>query len=109
MADNGRVEMIRIPRCVWVTTQYAWQRCIGLAWVHYRVQRTLTPPREEEVYAKEDVFGRDAASVFPNAAKEATTLDTDRVKELIGSTNFISESQVCIGIWLGFMPCGIWR
>ncbi len=54
--------------------------------------------RAEEVYAKEDVFGRDTTSVFPNAAKEATTLDADRVKELIGASNFISESQV------GFCP-----
>lgn len=46
------------------------------------------------MYDREAVLGRDVTSVFPNAAKQASTVDSERVKEIIGASNFISESQV---------------
>jgi hypothetical protein len=54
----------------------------------------LRIPRQEEVYDREEVLGRDAASVFPNATKKAAIESMEAIKEAIGAKKFISETEV---------------
>lgn len=50
--------------------------------------------REERVFDREEVLGRDATSVFPTESK-TEVLKSDAAKELLGSSNrFITESEV---------------
>lgn len=50
--------------------------------------------REERVYDREEVLGRDAISVFPTESR-ADVMKSDAAKELLGSANrFITESEV---------------
>ncbi len=51
--------------------------------------------REEEVYDREAVLGRDATSVFPTEAKAMASSGMDALREAIGVKKFISESEVC--------------
>eukprot|EP00195_Chlamydomonas_chlamydogama_P017050 CAMPEP_0202896432 /NCGR_PEP_ID=MMETSP1392-20130828/5446_1 /ASSEMBLY_ACC=CAM_ASM_000868 /TAXON_ID=225041 /ORGANISM="Chlamydomonas chlamydogama, Strain SAG 11-48b" /LENGTH=283 /DNA_ID=CAMNT_0049581795 /DNA_START=59 /DNA_END=913 /DNA_ORIENTATION=+ len=55
-------------------------------------------PRQEEVYEREAIFGRDVSSVFPSQAKEAADAtaasSADAIKEMLGARNFISESEL---------------
>lgn len=55
----------------------------------------LRLPKEEEVYDREEVLGRDASSVFPRAAAEqAATGRAAVVEALGGSRRFISETEL---------------
>lgn len=50
--------------------------------------------REERLFNREEVLGRDATSVFPTESK-TDVLKSDAAKELLGSSNrFITESEV---------------
>lgn len=64
-----------------------------MVFYHQKCLKFLCCDREEKVYDREEVFGRDAASVFPTEAK-AAALDPEAVKQLIGGKKFISESEV---------------
>lgn len=44
---------------------------------------------------REDVFGRDAKSVFPNEATAAEGLEREATKAALGARAFISEKEVC--------------
>jgi hypothetical protein len=48
--------------------------------------------REEEFYDREQLFGRDVSSVFPNQAQDGNAMDA--IKEAIGAKKFISETEV---------------
>lgn len=51
--------------------------------------------REEQYFEREEVLGRDAASVFPTQAKQAGASNTDALKGLLGANKkFISETEV---------------
>ncbi|BDA50143.1 hypothetical protein COCOBI_15-2710 [Coccomyxa sp. Obi] len=51
-------------------------------------------PREEEVFDREEVLGRDASSVFPTESK-APAMDAEAVKAALGSNlRFITESEL---------------
>lgn len=52
---------------------------------------------EDSTVVEEDV-GRDAASVFPNEAQEVEAKRVEDLKEAIGASRFISESQVPLDI-----------
>lgn len=50
--------------------------------------------REEEVFDREEVLGRDATSVFPTESK-APAMDAEAVKAALGSNlRFVTESEV---------------
>lgn len=54
----------------------------------------IVADREEEVYDREEVLGRDATSVFPTESK-APAMDAEAVKAALGSNlRFITESEV---------------
>ena len=54
----------------------------------------IAADREEEVFDREEVLGRDAASVFPTESK-APAMDAEAVKAALGSNlRFITESEV---------------
>ncbi len=52
--------------------------------------------REETVYEREAVLGRDASSVFPQEAEKAKKEQLESIKKAVGldSSRFITESQV---------------
>lgn len=50
--------------------------------------------REEQVFEREAVLGRDVESVFPTELKQEDVDTTDAVKEAIGSVKFITENEV---------------
>lgn len=53
--------------------------------------------REERVYEREAIFGRDASSVFPTETAKARAQQMEELKKAVGldSSKFITESQVC--------------
>lgn len=55
--------------------------------------------REEEVYDREEVLGRDVGSVFPTRAKEGAAkeggMDAEAIREMLGGRKFVTESEVC--------------
>ncbi|KAK9903521.1 hypothetical protein WJX75_007982 [Coccomyxa subellipsoidea] len=54
----------------------------------------LVVPREEQVFDREEVLGRDAKSVFPTESK-TPALDTEAVKAALGSNlRFITETEL---------------
>lgn len=61
-------------------------------------------PREEEIYDREEVLGRDTASVFPSEAKKAAADSLEALKEAIGAKKFISETEV--GVLIGYARKG---
>lgn len=46
------------------------------------------------MFATEDVFGRDAASVFPNEAKKAKAASNEKILEVLGAKKFVTESEL---------------
>lgn len=51
--------------------------------------------REERYYDREEVLGRDAASVFPTEARKAAAAGAAGLAELLGANKkFISETEV---------------
>ena len=52
--------------------------------------------REETVYEREAVLGRDTSSVFPKEAEKAKKEQLESIKKAVGldSSRFITESQV---------------
>lgn len=50
--------------------------------------------REEEFYDREEVLGRDAASVFPKEATQAADANREAMVEALGARKFISETEV---------------
>ena len=64
---------------------------------HSRPRRNATLfrcGREERVFEREEVLGRDATSVFPTES-QAKPLDSDTVNAMLGSNlRFITESEV---------------
>ena len=53
--------------------------------------------REEKLYEREEIFGRDASSVFPTEGKATQpTMDVEATKAAIGALKFISESEVIV-------------
>ena len=58
----------------------------------------LRVERQEQVFEREAVLGRDAESVFPTELKAASEAEanevTDALKEALGSVKFVTESQV---------------
>jgi hypothetical protein len=53
----------------------------------------LPASREERLYDREAVLGRDASSVFPTESKKLGKLDKDAAAAVIGSMQFVTESQ----------------
>lgn len=51
--------------------------------------------REEQVFDREEVLGRDACSVFPTESKRMVSMDPEKVKEVLGKDRkFISETEL---------------
>ena len=50
--------------------------------------------RQEQVFEREQIFGRDAASVFPTQNKKAAAEAAEALKSKLGANRFISESEV---------------
>ncbi|CAD7698011.1 unnamed protein product [Ostreobium quekettii] len=50
--------------------------------------------REEEHYDREQVLGRDTSSVFPTEAKEKEKEEVEALKEAVGASRFISETEL---------------
>jgi len=50
--------------------------------------------REERLYDREAVLGRDASSVFPSETKTLGKMDKDAAAAVLGSMQFVTESQV---------------
>ena len=50
--------------------------------------------REERLYDREAVLGRDASSVFPSETKKLGKMDKDAAAAVLGSMQFVTESQV---------------
>ena len=53
----------------------------------------LAACREERLYDREAVLGRDASSVFPSESKKMGKMDKDAAAAVIGSMQFVTESQ----------------
>ncbi|KAL0029492.1 hypothetical protein WJX77_011617 [Trebouxia sp. C0004] len=51
-------------------------------------------PRQEQVYEREAVFGRDASSVFPIEGQKAAAEAKEALKTKLGANRFISESEI---------------
>lgn len=45
---------------------------------------------------REEVFGRDASSVFPKESAAAAGADADATKASLGALRFITESEVLV-------------
>lgn len=50
--------------------------------------------REERVYDREAVLGRDTRSVFPSESATLGKMDPDAAAAVMGSMQFVTESQV---------------
>ena len=50
--------------------------------------------REERLYDREAVLGRDTSSVFPSETKKLGKMDKDAAAAVLGSMQFVTESQV---------------
>jgi len=54
--------------------------------------------REEELYDRDEVLGRDATSVFPSQAKSQATggggVDADAIRDMLGGRKFVTESEL---------------
>jgi len=50
--------------------------------------------REERVYDREAVLGRDTKSVFPSESKTLGKMAPDAAAAVMGSMQFVTESQV---------------
>lgn len=50
--------------------------------------------RQEQVFEREQVFGRDASSVFPTEGQKAATEAAEKLKSKLGANRFISETEV---------------
>ena len=53
--------------------------------------------REEEVFDREEVLGRDVSSVFRSRAPAAESngaSETDAIKEMLGARKFVTEKEV---------------
>ena len=50
--------------------------------------------RQEQVFEREQIFGRDAASVFPTENKKAAAEAAEALKTKLGANRFISETEV---------------
>lgn len=75
-------------------TQHSWFCLVeGVSNSHFWSSRA------EQIFEREQVLGRDAASVFPTEAREAQRRQTEVVKEALGldSSRFISETEVSSG------------
>ena len=60
--------------------------------------------REEQVFEREEVLGRDATSVFPTETK-AKPLDSETVNAMLGSNlRFITETEVPVRLQSAFKP-----
>lgn len=46
------------------------------------------------MFEREQVFGRDASSVFPTEGQKAAAEAADKLKSQLGANRFISETQV---------------
>eukprot|EP00884_Botryococcus_braunii_P012385 jgi/Botrbrau1/21147/Bobra.0061s0041.1 len=57
------------------------------------VEMIRIEPRER-VYLREDIFGRDAKSVFPNESTAAEGLELEATKAALGARAFISEMEL---------------
>ncbi|KAA6427960.1 MAG: hypothetical protein FRX49_02622 [Trebouxia sp. A1-2] len=51
-------------------------------------------PRQEQVYEREAVFGRDASSVFPTEGQKAAAEAKEALKSKLGANRFISETEI---------------
>ncbi|KAL3151358.1 hypothetical protein ABBQ38_013190 [Trebouxia sp. C0009 RCD-2024] len=51
-------------------------------------------PRQEQVFEREQVFGRDASSVFPTEGQKAAAEAAEVLKSKLGANRFISESEI---------------
>ncbi len=49
--------------------------------------------REERLYDREAVLGRDASSVFPSETKTLGKMDKDAAAAVLGNMQFVTESQ----------------
>ena len=52
--------------------------------------------RQEQVFEREQVFGRDASSVFPTEGQKAAAEAAEALKSKLGANRFISESEVLL-------------
>lgn len=50
--------------------------------------------RQEQVFEREQVFGRDASSVFPTEGQKAAAEAAEKLKSKLGANRFISETEV---------------
>ena len=52
--------------------------------------------RQEKLFEREQVFGRDASSVFPTEGQRAAAEAAEALKSKLGANRFISESEVLL-------------
>jgi len=50
--------------------------------------------RQEQVFERETVLGRDTESVFPTELHQDAVLDAEKMKEALGSVKFVTETEV---------------
>jgi hypothetical protein len=50
--------------------------------------------RQEQVFERESVLGRDTESVFPTELHQDAVLDAEKMKEALGSVKFVTETEV---------------
>ena len=93
MDSEKQVELLRIPECApFLQACKADMAMPPLTCIAEHSPEARHARREERVYDREEVLGRDAKSVFPTESK-AEVLNA--AKEMLGSTNrFITESEV---------------
>ena len=95
MDSEKHVELLRIPECdPFMQAIEANNAMLSLILKYNAVYspEARRARREERVFDREEVLGRDAKSVFPTESK-AEVLNA--AKEMLGSTNrFITESEV---------------
>ena len=52
------------------------------------------PCREERLYDREAILGRDVSSVFPSQSQDAARASAENAKAALGAMKFVSEQQV---------------
>ena len=58
--------------------------------------------RQEQVFDRETVLGRDSSSVFPTESKQAAAEAAEALKAKLGANRFITETEVRVCPGTGF-------
>ncbi len=89
-----KVELVRVPRYVSSIDQITAMRVLQECMKRLCDQSWPLGCRQEQVYEREAVFGRDASSVFPTEGQKAAAEAKEALKSKLGANRFISETEV---------------